>query len=162
MEEVNNLMEIERKFLIKKLPENLDEYNRIEMEQGYLNTNPVVRVRRENDDYVLTYKGDGLMARREENLPLTKEAYDNLIRKCDGRIISKTRYIIPIDGKLKAELDIFHKDLDGLVIAEVEFGSIEEAESFIPLEWFGSDVTMDGKYHNSYLSSADDISAIFN
>ena len=155
-------MEIERKFLVDKLPDDLSKYNCIEMEQGYLNTAPVVRVRRENDDYVLTYKGDGLMARREENLPLNKESFENLISKCDGRIISKTRYVIPLDEKLKAELDVFHKDLDGLVIVEVEFESIEEAESFNPPEWFGLDVTMDGKYHNSYLSSADDISALFN
>lgn len=155
-------MEIERKFLVDKLPDDLSKYNCIEMEQGYLNTAPVVRVRRENDDYVLTYKGDGLMARREENLPLNKESFENLISKCDGRIISKTRYVIPLDGKLKAELDVFHKDLDGLVIVEVEFESIEEAERFNPPEWFGLDVTMDGKYHNSYLSSADDISALFN
>lgn len=156
-------MEIERKFLIKKLPENLDEYNRIEMEQGYLNTNPVVRVRRENDDYVLTYKGDGLMARREENLSLNKDAFNNLLSKCDGRIISKTRYVIPLDGEYKnlvAELDIFHKDLDGLIVVEVEFATIEDANSFNPPEWFGADVTMDGKYHNSYLSSAKDIAEL--
>lgn len=158
-------MEIERKFLVDKLPDDLSKYNCIEMEQGYLNTVPVVRVRRENDDYVLTYKGDGLMARREENLPLNKESYNNLISKCDGRIISKTRYVIPLEDEYKnlvAELDLFHKDLDGLIVVEVEFESIEEAESFTPPEWFGRDVTMDGKYHNSYLSSADDISAIFN
>ena len=158
-------MEIERKFLVDKLPDDLSKYNCIEMEQGYLNTAPVVRVRRENDDYVLTYKGDGLMARREENLPLNKESYNNLISKCDGRIISKTRYVIPLEDEYKnlvAELDVFHKDLDGLIVVEVEFESIEEAESFTPPEWFGRDVTMDGKYHNSYLSSADDISAIFN
>ena len=158
-------MEIERKFLVDKLPDDLSKYNCIEMEQGYLNTVPVVRVRRENDDYVLTYKGDGLMARREENLPLNKESYNNLISKCDGRIISKTRYVIPLEDEYKnlvAELDVFHKDLDGLIVVEVEFESIEEAESFTPPEWFGRDVTMDGKYHNSYLSSADDISAIFN
>ena len=158
-------MEIERKFLVDKLPDDLSKYNCIEMEQGYLNTAPVVRVRRENDDYVLTYKGDGLMARREENLPLNKESYNNLISKCDGRIISKTRYVIPLEDEYKnlvAELDVFHKELDGLIVVEVEFESIEEAESFTPPEWFGRDVTMDGKYHNSYLSSADDISAIFN
>ena len=74
-------MEIERKFLVKKLPDDLSKYNCIEMEQGYLNTDPVVRVRRENDEYVLTYKGDGLMARREENLPLNREAFANLIKK---------------------------------------------------------------------------------
>ena len=160
-------MEIERKFLVKKLPDDLSRYNRIEMEQGYLNTNPVVRVRRENDDYVLTYKGDGLMARREENLPLNREAFANLIKKCDGRIISKTRYLIPLEGEmsergLKAELDVFHKDLEGIVIVEVEFESMEDAQRFEAPDWFGEDVTMDGNYHNSFLSSAEDISELIN
>ena len=152
MEEVNNHMEIERKFLVKKLPDDLSKYNCIEMEQGYLNTAPVVRVRRENDDYVLTYKGDGLMARREENLPLNKDSFNNLLSKCDGRIISKTRFLIPLEDE--------YKDLDGLIVVEVEFAAIDDANSFNPPEWFGADVTMDGKYHNSYLSSAKDIAEL--
>ena len=67
-------MEIERKFLIDKLPENLDDYSFHIIEQAYLNTNPVVRVRRSDDEYYLTYKGSGMMAREEYNLPLNAEA----------------------------------------------------------------------------------------
>ena len=58
-------MEIERKFLVAQLPDNLDNYNCRYIEQGYLSTKPVVRVRRDNDDYYLTYKGSGMMAREE-------------------------------------------------------------------------------------------------
>ena len=65
-------MEIERKYLIKKLPEDLAQYPHMEMEQAYLCTEPVVRVRKEGEDYVLTYKSKGLMVREEYNLPLTK------------------------------------------------------------------------------------------
>ena len=54
-------MEIERKYLIKTLPEHLEQYPCKVIEQGYLNTNPVVRIRRSNDDYILTYKGKGMM-----------------------------------------------------------------------------------------------------
>ena len=68
-------MEIERKFLINKLPENIKEYPFHIIEQAYLCTNPVVRVRRQDEDYILTYKGSGMMAREEYNLPLNKEAY---------------------------------------------------------------------------------------
>ena len=59
-------MEIERKFLIEKenLPENLASYPCHRIEQGYLCTSPVVRIRRQDDDYFLTYKSKGLMARR--------------------------------------------------------------------------------------------------
>ena len=62
-------MEIERKYLIKTLPEHLEQYPCKVIEQGYLNTNPVVRIRRSNDDYILTYKGKGMMVREEYNLP---------------------------------------------------------------------------------------------
>ena len=71
-------MEIERKFLIKKLPENLNDYPLLHIEQGYLNTVPVIRVRKENEEYYLTYKGSGMMAREEVNLTLNKEAYYHL------------------------------------------------------------------------------------
>ena len=145
-------IEIERKFLVKKIPDNLDTYERIDMTQGYLNTAPVVRVRKENDDYVLTYKGSGLLSHSEYNLPLNKEAFEHLLKKCDGIIISKSRYKIPLENNLIAELDIFKGDLDSLKLVEVEFDSVEEANNFTPPEWFGEDVTTDGRYHNSYIS----------
>ena len=68
-------MEIERKYLIEKeqLPKNLSDYPFHRIEQGYLCTSPVVRIRRQDDEYFLTYKSKGLMAREEYNLPLTQE-----------------------------------------------------------------------------------------
>ena len=145
-------IEIERKFLVKEIPDNLDTYERIDMTQGYLNTAPVVRVRKENDDYILTYKGNGLLSHSEYNLPLNKDAFEHLLKKCDGIIISKSRYKIPLENNLTAELDIFKGDLDSLKLVEVEFDSVEEADNFTPPEWFGEDVTTDGRYHNSYIS----------
>ncbi len=144
-------MEIERKYLIKTLPENLEQYPLRVLEQGYLCTAPVVRIRRDNDKYELTYKSGGLMARQEYNLSLTADAYEHLREKVDGRIISKKRYMLPL-GEYTIELDIFEGDLAPLMLAEVEFPTIEEANAFTPPEWFGEDVTFDGKYHNSYLS----------
>ena len=93
-------MEIERKFLIDTLPENLSDYPYHQLEQGYLCTEPVIRIRRENDDYYLTYKSKGLMVREEYNLPLTKEAYEHLLSKIDGILISKKRYLIPLPENL--------------------------------------------------------------
>lgn len=145
-------MEIERKFLVSKIPENLEQYKCRLIEQGYLSTKPVVRVRRDNEDYYLTYKGGGKMAREEYNLPLTKESYDHLISKADGNIISKKRYEIPDEMGYTIELDIFEGCFEGTILAEVEFPSIEEANSYTVPDWFIEDVTMDGKYHNSNMS----------
>ena len=144
-------MEIERKFLIKKLPENLDAYPVRHLEQGYLCTAPVVRIRRDNDKYELTYKGKGCMIREEHNLPLTKDAYEHLREKIDGRLIVKKRYMIPLE-KYTVELDVFEGDLAPLLLAEVEFVSEEEAMAFTPPEWFAEDVTYSKLYHNSFLS----------
>lgn len=144
-------MEIERKFTIKKLPKNLESYPCLALEQAYLNTEPVIRIRREDDSYYLTYKGGGLMAREEYNLPLTKQAYEHLLPKCDGNVISKKRYLIPL-LPYQIELDVFAAPFDNLVIAEVEFPSVEEANAFTPPDWFDTDVTYDSSYHNSTLS----------
>ena len=145
-------MEIERKFLIKKLPDNLTSYKARKIEQAYLCTDPVVRVRRDNDDYYLTYKSKCMIVREEYNLPLTKEAYGHLLAKADGNIITKTRYEIPEKDNLTIELDVFEGKFDGLLLAEVEFASEEEALGYIPPEWFGEDVSNSTKYHNSTLS----------
>lgn len=153
-------MEIERKFTIKKLPENLSDYPCRIIEQAYLNTDPVIRIRREDDRYYMTYKGEGLMAREEYNLPLNAESYAHLLPKADGNVISKKRYLIPLDGSCRqpdawqpvVELDLFAAPFDGLIIAEVEFPSIETANTFLPPAWFDEDVTNDPAYHNSNLS----------
>ena len=145
-------MEIERKFVPVKLADNLESYPHTRIEQGYLCTAPVVRVRRDGDSYYMTYKGSGMMVREEYNLPLTKDAYEHLIVKVDGTVISKTRYRIPIGNDLTAELDIFDGALNGVLLVEVEFPDEAAARSFIPPKWFGEDVTLDPRYHNSNMS----------
>lgn len=159
-------MEIERKFTLKHIPDNLDSYPFLHIEQAYLCTNPVVRIRKQDDEYILTYKGSGMLAREEHNLPLTEEAYYHLRSKADGNIISKRRYKIPLynpqfkegaplppaDYKLMIELDIFDPPFAPLVMAEVEFGAKTAAENFLPPDWFDEDVTFNKEYHNSYMS----------
>lgn len=159
-------MEIERKFTIKQLPGNLEAYPSVRIEQAYLCTAPVIRVRKEGNDYVLTYKGSGMMAREEHNLALNEDAYRHLLAKADGNIISKTRYLIPLtdpvvregfptppsDYTLTIELDVFDPPFAPLVMAEVEFGSKEAAEAFVPPPWFDEDVTYRQEYHNSYMA----------
>lgn len=146
-------MEIERKFLVKAIPSNLDTYTKRTIEQAYLNTSPVVRIRRDNDEYVLTYKSKGLMTREEYNLPLTKEAYYHLLEKADGNIITKDRYMIPEKDGLVIELDIFKGIFNGIIVAEVEFPNEDMANSYTPCEWFDKDVTFDKVFHNSKMST---------
>lgn len=159
-------MEIERKYTVKCLPDNLENYPSHLIEQGYLNTNPVVRVRREDDNYYMTYKGSGMIAREEYNLPLTADAYSHLIKKCDGNIITKVRHLIPLNDpvfkdnfvpkkelNLTIELDVFKGVFEKLVIAEIEFPDIETADALIPPDWFLEDVSLKKEYHNSYLSA---------
>ncbi len=161
-------MEIERKFLIQKLPDDLSSYECLFLEQAYLCTDPVIRIRRQNNDYYMTYKGKGLMTREEYNLPLNEQAYRHLLPKADGTIISKKRYLIPIEKpvfaegfsvplqplNLKIELDIFDPPLSPLVIAEVEFPDEEMANAFLPPSWLMEDVTNDPRYRNSSISMA--------
>ena len=77
-------MEIERKFIVHNLPDNLDSYPHSEIEQGYLCMEPVIRIRRMNKQYFLTFKSKGLMARTEHEFPLDKAAYEHLLPKVDG------------------------------------------------------------------------------
>ncbi|MDD6058742.1 MAG: CYTH domain-containing protein [Clostridiales bacterium] len=145
-------MEIERKYLIHTLPEHLERYPYREIEQGYLNTDPVVRIRRTDDEYTLTYKGKGLMIREEYNLPLNEASFVHLKEKIDGRLIRKRRYLIPLDDGLTVELDVFSGDLAPLCLAEVEFETEEAARAFAPPQWFAEEVTFSPAYHNSSLS----------
>ena len=81
------------------------------------------------------------MVREEYNLPLNKTAYEHLLEKADGIILSKTRYLLPLTDTLTIELDVFDPPYQGLWLAEVEFPTEEEANAFVPPAWFGEDVT---------------------
>lgn len=144
-------MEIERKFLVKELPEHLEQYPKKRIEQAYLSTKPVIRVRRSDDAYILTCKGQGLLCREEHELQLSKAEYHNLLPKTEGAVIAKNRYLIPWQG-YTIELDVFDAPFAPLVLAEVEFSSEEEALAFQAPEWFGEDVTYNGNYTNAALS----------
>lgn len=149
-------MEIERKYLVDKLPDSLAQYPCTEIEQGYLCIRPTVRVRRAGDSFWLTIKekihtDSTAIHNREEEFSLDADAYARLRAKCEGVIVSKTRYRIPVGG-LTAELDIFHKPHEGLQLVEVEFPDTASADAFVKPDWFGDDVSLDPHYSNSYLS----------
>ncbi len=146
-------MEIERKYLLKSLPANLEQYPSRQIEQAYLCTSPVVRIRHLDDQYILTYKSGGMLARQEVELPLTASSYLHLRQKADGTILSKKRYLLPLGDHLTIELDVFQGMLEGFVMAEVEFSTMEEADKFTAPDWFGMDVTFNSHFHNSNISS---------
>lgn len=154
-------MEIEKKYWIAKVPFDYTAYPCRIIEQAYLSTAPVVRVRKEDDQYYLTYKSKGLMVREEYNLPLTRESYEHLLKKVDGKVLSKKRYLIPIEHtNLTIELDIFEGDYKGLLLAEVEFPDEKAANTFTPPDWFTKDVTFSGEYQNSRLAMETDIHSV--
>ena len=156
-----NNHEIERKFLIQKkdLPPDLAQYEARKLVQGYLCTKPTVRVRKEDASYYLTYKGrpseDGL-DRVEYNLPLEEASFEKLLEKCDGTVISKTRYLIPYtpnEGQeYTIELDVFDAPFEGLYYAEVEFEDVAGAQAFVKPAWFGPEVTDLQGYSNAALA----------
>ena len=116
-------IEIEKKFTIKELPNDLSTFPHHIIEQGYLNVSPAVRVRREDDNYYMTYKGsgpakDGGIGKVEYNMPLDADSYANLVKKCDGNIIKKTRYLLPLNE------DAFDSELNELIEAAKEDLSI--------------------------------------
>lgn len=157
-------MEIEKKFQLKNIPVNLDAYEKKEIEQGYLCTGPVVRIRKSNEHYILTCKSNHVRSENklrmcdEIEIPLTKEAYLHLREKADNHMISKTRYIIPLGDGHVGELDVFHGLLEGLMFIEVEFADVKDAKSFVPPDWFGENVSEDERYTNSFLSCCDSLS----
>ena len=158
-------MEIEKKFLIQTMPDNLEQMEKKEIEQGYLCTDPVVRIRKSNESYILTYKSRlkdsenhaDVHINREVEMPLTKEGYLHLREKADNHMITKTRYLIPLPSGHMGELDIFHNQLEGLHFIEVEFQDEKDAADFVAPDWFGENVSKDERYTNSFLSHCDNL-----
>lgn len=159
-------MEIERKYLLSYFPEGFEQFPSQEIEQGYLCSRPTLRIRRVDSHYVLTVKehvstDSSAIVNREEEFEMDAENYFLLREKCDGHILSKTRYKIPLCqlhpngnyGNLVAEMDVFHGRHECLVMVEVEFCNTNEANNFTPPSWFGKEVSSDMHYRNSYLAS---------
>lgn len=153
-----NNVEIERKFLVETLPENLEQYECKKIRQAYISTDPTIRLRQQDDEYILTVKGRGFIERKEFELPLDAQQFERLWKKTEGAYISKKRYIIPFKAdenlkqrELKIELDVYEDNLSGFMNAEVEFSSLNDALLFVPPEWFGAEVTEDRRYSNASL-----------
>ena len=149
-------MEIERKYLVKELPRELAQAESVLIEQAYIATSPVIRIRKREakngNTYILTIKSGGMMAHEEYELDMTAEEYETLTKKADGNVITKRRYLIPLEDGLTVELDVFEGAFSGLVIAEIEFPDEVTANNYAAPAFLGEDVTFDGRYHNNRLS----------
>lgn len=145
-------MEIERKFLVKNLP-LLEKYEHKEIEQAYLSFDPEIRLRMINrEKFYLTKKSPGTISREEEELPISEEVYNILHQIIISPKLQKTRYIIPLNENLIAELDIYHLELEGLQTVEVEFNNLEDAYRFVIPDWFGEEITENLNYKNKNLA----------
>ena len=148
-------MEIERKFLVEGDDYKQLSHQNFRIKQGYICSGHgrTVRVRRRNQQAFLTIKGpsaDGGLSRYEFEKEITPEEGHQLLRLCEPGIIDKTRYLVKsADGSHTFEVDEFHGDNDGLVIAEVELGSADEP--FTKPDFIGREVTGDRRFYNSHL-----------
>ena len=147
--------EIERKFLVRQLPDDLTAFPSSEISQGYLvslDDGLQVRLRSKDEKYTLTYKRGLGNVREEREVTLTPEQFATLWPATEGKRLSKMRYEIPFGARV-VEIDVYRGKHDGLVVAEVEFDDEESALNFQPPDWLGDDVTGDPRYSNQLLAS---------
>jgi adenylate cyclase len=147
-------MEVERKFLVAE-PPDLEGTDSDEIEQGYLaiGSDGEVRLRRKGDALLLTAKRGSGISREEGEVDLPADAFERLWPLTEGRRLHKRRHVIPLD-ELKIELDVYEGELEGLVVAEIEFDSESDAHGFEPPEWLGEEVTGDERYLNETLATS--------
>jgi adenylate cyclase len=154
-------MEVERKFLVTT-PPDFGGADSDEIEQGYLaiGSDGEVRVRRKGDHLLLTAKRGSGLSREEAEIELDRSSFDKLWALTEGRRLRKRRHVIP-HGGFVIEIDVYGGDLEGLMVAEIEFPSEEEAKAFEPPGWLGEEVTGDHRYLNETLATSGVPSARF-
>ena len=147
------MVEIERKFLVTSEDFKKEAFAKHQIAQGYLNSNPdrTVRIRIKGESGFLTIKGknnDSGTTRFEWETEIALMEAKPLLDLCEKGILLKTRYEIQV-GKHVYEVDVFHGENEGLIIAEIELSS--EQEVFEKPNWLGKEVTSDNRYYNSYI-----------
>lgn len=148
------MIEIERKFLVISLDFIAESFAQHAIAQGYLNSDPerTVRIRIKGEKGYLTVKGSGNKtgtSRMEWEKEISLEEAKSLLKLCEQGVIEKTRYEVK-SGKHTIEIDVFHGENEGLIMAEVELE--DENEAILKPKWLGKEVTGDKRYYNSYIS----------
>ena len=147
--------EIERKFKVSKLPENLEAFPKNEIRQGYISIEDngiEIRIRQKNERYFKTIKSGTGVVRNEIETSISKNKFEKLWNETYGKNLEKTRYEIKLDDGNLAELDVYKGPLKGLIVVEVEFTNENKANDFLPPNWFGEDVSENQNYKNSSLA----------
>ena len=150
-------VEIERKFLVQRVPADLGSLSHREIDQGYLavtDEGVEVRVRRSGAECYLTIKSGAGRVRVEEEIEIDERRFRSLWALTEGRRLTKVRYRLPLGEGVCLELDVYAGALQGLTTAEIEFGSEEEAAAFVPPDWVGREITDDARYKNHRLATA--------
>jgi CYTH domain-containing protein len=147
--------EIERKFLVRQLPEDLEAFPHAEIAQGYLAIAPKgvqVRLRKAGEKHSLTYKRNAGASREEREIELSAEQFAVLWPGTAEKRLTKTRYDVPF-GHYTVEIDVYTGRHEGLIVAEVEFEDETAARAFRPPDWLGKDVSRDRRYSNQLLAT---------
>jgi CYTH domain-containing protein len=146
--------EIERKFLVAKLPGDMSVHEKRSLTQGYLlitEDGTELRLRRAGGRFYQTLKTGRGLERMELEIELNREQFDALWPATEGRRVVKNRYKLEHDC-LVIEVDVYQDALSGLITAEVEFDSREASKVFDPPDWVGAEVTDDDRYKNQSLA----------
>lgn len=160
------MMEIERKWLIDidSIPYDLSKLDYLDIEQAYISFNPTIRIRKISNlnEYILTIKSsskDNGLSRQEYEINISEDEYNNLLSKKEGLTLSKTRYKAKQD-KLLFEIDLFHKEYEGLAYMEIEFESTEQANNYVAPSWVKRELTYDHNFTNAALAKGLDIDVL--
>jgi adenylate cyclase len=146
--------EIERKFLVKELPEGWRHASSSRIVQGYFQLTDrtlEIRLRRKANHCCLTFKAGQGRNRLEEEISITKAQFRALWPLTQRARIAKRRYQIPWNG-CTIELDVYKGPHRGLITAEVEFKTERQSSRFSPPAWFGREVTRSGHFSNARLA----------
>ena len=147
-------MEVERKFLVRNLSFVEEAFKRRRIIQGYIcsDAERSVRVRIREDEAFLTIKGainERGWSRYEFEQPIPVKDAEELIKLCLPGLIDKVRHYVKVGGH-SWEVDIFHGENEGLIVAEIELET--EDETFEWPEWIGREVSGEQKYYNMMLA----------
>ena len=149
-------MEIERQFLVDRLPQLPEKYELLR--QGYVALLPEIRIRQIGDSHFwLTVKRGAGLVREEWETEVSRQEFESLSEQlCPGTcMIEKRRYKITLADGLVAELHVHEGQLAGFNYVEVEFAALEAAQKFVPPDWFGREVTDDARFSYGILAKAD-------
>ena len=147
-------LEIERKFLVKRIPPPRKRGDSARIEQGYFpldSKHLEIRLRKKGSKHFITFKNGRGHSRQEEEIEIPEERFRALWPLTRGARITKKRYKIPWK-KRTIELDLYRGKHRGFATADVEFGSAEQSRSFRPPRWLGREITGSKRYANRTLA----------